>query len=144
MLVLLALAIATRNALDAARGLIYLQTEVLSSDQFAEAYPFVEPEILDAFQNGSAFPAASNFLRGGEGARADHPGDDPESRRGPGRLRGALAGRAGCRRSWVSARKPPKRAAASGGEAKTDHTLLGYNAMAPYLFSGPAVALVCR
>ncbi len=39
-------------------------------------------------------------------------------------------------------RKPPKRAAASGGEAKTDHTLLGYNAMAPYLFSGPAVALV--
>ena len=62
-MLVLRLAMTTENAIDAAQsGALYLQTEVLSSDQFAEAYPFVEPEILDAFQNGSAFPAASNFF----------------------------------------------------------------------------------
>ena len=59
----LRLASTTENALDAAQsGALYLQTEVLASDQFREAYPFVEPEILEAFQNGSAFPAAPNFF----------------------------------------------------------------------------------
>jgi ABC-type glycerol-3-phosphate transport system substrate-binding protein len=53
----------TDNALNAAEsGAIYLQNDVLASEQFAETYPFLTEEVLAAIPVARTFPSADYFF----------------------------------------------------------------------------------
>jgi ABC-type glycerol-3-phosphate transport system substrate-binding protein len=53
----------TENALEAAQsGAIYLQKDVLTSDQFAETYPYLTEDVKTAILTATTFPSASYFF----------------------------------------------------------------------------------
>lgn len=53
----------TENAQDAAKsGAVYLQKDVLASDAFGEAYPFVSDDMLKVILEAESFPSASYFF----------------------------------------------------------------------------------